>query len=107
MAEIRYTRALNVYQQDLSVGIERGAADHYFEEHNLRPDVLRTTESGNSWSYSIGIGTEATFVPWCRKTKVNVVLDFDSVHQEQLQTAPGESSDRLKRVRIAKFADCL
>ncbi|HLK53708.1 MAG TPA: hypothetical protein VKU42_09635, partial [Candidatus Angelobacter sp.] len=59
---------------------------------------------GTSWSYEVRIGTDFGL---CGKRRVYIALNFNSSGQKAFQPAPGDPSDVLKDIQIAKREDCL
>jgi hypothetical protein len=102
--EARYRRAIAEYQRDLHPGMTRAAIDHYLESHQGKQGVARRATSGTSWSYEVRIGTEFDL---CGKVRVYLALNFNSSGQQELQPAPGDPSDVLKDIQVAKVEDCL
>ena len=104
MQEARYRGALTRYQHDLHPGMTRAAVDHYLESHQGKQGVARRGASGTSWSYEVRIGPDFDL---CGRRRVYIDLNFNSSGQKELQPAPGDPSDVLKDIQIAKIEDCL
>jgi hypothetical protein len=102
--EARYRRVMAQYQHDLHPGMTRAAIDNYLESHQGKQGVARRAAAGTSWSYEVRIGTEFGL---CGKRRVYIALNFDSSGQKELLPAPGDPSDVLKDIQIAKVEDCL
>jgi hypothetical protein len=100
----RYRRMLADYQSDLHPGMARAAIDNYLQSRQGKQGVVRSRESGTSWSYLVRIGAEPSL---CGVRKVYIALNFDSVGQRELAPPPGDPSDMLKDIRIATRQDCL
>ena len=101
--EARYRRAMAQYQRDLHPGMTRAAIDNYLESHQGKQGVVRRATSGTSWSYEVRIGTEFNL---CGKVRVYIALNFDSSGQKEIPLPPGDPSDVLKDIQIAKIKDC-
>jgi hypothetical protein len=104
LQDARYCSMLAQYQHDLHPGMTRNAIDNYLQFHRGKQGVVRLGGSGSAWSYIVRIGTEPSL---CGTSKVYIALNFNSTGQQDLAPPPGDSSDVLKDIRLAKTQDCL